>query len=95
MGVDAEDAPGELVGHGLADQGGAGLKERLDHGRRLRSRRVGRGPVGIAAARDMAFDIENVLGGEAEAGKRSVRGPFGIDRAAGGEGVERVGHGPR
>ena len=55
---------------GLADQGGAGIEQRL-HGPGMprRHRSAGR-PVGIAAAGRRASHVEQVLGREGETGKR-------------------------
>src|SRR3546814_15196194 len=65
------EAVGQLVGDRLADQLGAGSEQRLHRRRMTRRRRVAQRPVVVAAAGDEDGDVEDVLGGEAEAGQRA------------------------
>ena len=87
MGVFAENSPGQFVGVGFADHGGPGVHQHLDHSGRLLRGPVGRLPVGIASARNMSGDIENILGGKAEADKRPAGGPFQEGLRIGAKGV--------
>ena len=73
MEILAVQAIGELVGDGLADEIGAGSQKPVDRRGIRGRRRMGGEPVGIAAARDMARDVVDVLGGKA----KSPQGPLG------------------
>ena len=72
-GILAQDAERDLVRYGLADQGGAGIEQRLDSpGILCGDRPTGR-PVVIAAAGRRARHVEQVFGSEGQARKRPAR----------------------
>ena len=72
-GVLAEDAERHLVGDGLADQGRAGIEQPLHGPGVARRDRILPRPVRVAAAGRMPGDVEQILGGEGQAGERTVR----------------------
>jgi hypothetical protein len=93
MGVLALQAVGDLVGHGLADQAGAGIDERRH--RRRRRRRMAAPPVRAAASGDVPGHVVDVLGRERQPGKRALGGAGDAKSALRRERAQRIiqGHG--
>ena len=90
VGVDAQDAPGQLVGVGFPDHGGAGAHQDLyGPGGGFGCGLTGL-PVGIAPAGHMTLDVEDVLGGESQSGQGAPVIPRQKGTAVRAEGVEFI-----
>jgi hypothetical protein len=70
--VDPQQPERDLVRDGLARDAGPGIEQDLDRPGMAFGRRMAGRPIGIAAAGDMAFDVEQVLDREGQPGQRPI-----------------------